>query len=56
MGIVLIWAIGVVLVMAVAATLYRSYRKSRVPPPSNTSNTRQHPHRRKRQRPKRRKR
>jgi hypothetical protein len=43
MGIVLIWAIGVVLVMAVAATVFRSYRKSRVPPPHA-----QHPPRRKR--------
>jgi hypothetical protein len=42
MGIILIWAIGVVLVMAVAATLVRSYRKSRVPPQSHP-NTRQHP-------------
>jgi hypothetical protein len=49
MGIVLIWAIGVVLVLAVATTFYRSYRNSRVPPPHA-----RHPPRRKRpKRPKR---
>lgn len=53
MGIVLIWAVGIVLVMAVAATFYRSYRKSRVPP--SASHAQHHNPRRKRRRPKRRK-
>lgn len=51
MGIILIWAIGIALVMAVAATFYRSYRRSRVPPSDQHAH---HQNRRKRRRPKRR--
>lgn len=42
MGIVLLSVLGVILVMAVSATFYRSYRRSHDPPPQA-----QHPHRRK---------
>jgi cytochrome c-type biogenesis protein CcmH/NrfF len=50
MGIVLLWVLGVVLVMAVSATFYRAYRRSHDPPPQA-----QHPHRkpRRKRRPRR---